>query len=306
MRVALVVNPFASSVTPRLRVLIQRALSTHHEVVATETRRRGHATQLAESAASDGVDVVVALGGDGTLNEVANGLAHTGTALGALPGGSTNVFARTIGMTNDPLDATTELLDALASDNRKLFSLGRANQRYFLFHVGAGFDAAVVEAVESRGSLKRYAGQPLFVWSTLLTWAKLGPRSKPRFEVTFDDGTPVPGYLTICLNSNPYTFFGNRALNVAPWADFGSGMAVLTVKSLKFPTFGNIMASSMLFSGHRLRRHPKADLRGDVSHCEIKGFGKFPYQLDGEYLGDVDNLSLNHESEALDVFIPRH
>ena len=106
MKVLLLVNPFSSSVTARTRVVIRKALAGDHEVELVETARRGHATRLAQGAAADGVDVVVALGGDGTVNETANGLAGSATALAVLPGGSTNVFARTIGLPNDPIEAT--------------------------------------------------------------------------------------------------------------------------------------------------------------------------------------------------------
>ena len=95
-------------------MVIQKALSADHDVTLAETNRRGHATRLAQGAAAEGVDVVAVLGGDGTQNEAANGLAGTQTALATLPGGSTNVFARTIGLPNDPIEATGVLLDALA------------------------------------------------------------------------------------------------------------------------------------------------------------------------------------------------
>src|SRR5947209_10196585 len=114
MKVLLLVNASASAVTARGRVVIQKALSADHDVTTAETSRRGHASRLAQGAAADGVDVVVVLGGDGTLNEAANGLAGTATALGVLPGGSTNVFARTIGLPNDPMEATGSLLSALS------------------------------------------------------------------------------------------------------------------------------------------------------------------------------------------------
>src|SRR5579871_7020381 len=138
MRLLLLVNTSASSVTPRARVVIQKALAADHDVHVVETSRRGHATRLALGAAADGVDVVVALGGDGTLNEAANGLAGTGTALAVVPGGSTNVFARTIGLTNDPIEATGELLAALGNGvgGIKRVGLGNVNGRRFLFHVG--------------------------------------------------------------------------------------------------------------------------------------------------------------------------
>src|SRR5918999_2240408 len=145
VKLVLLVNSKASSVTPRSRVVIGKALSADHEVTAAETSRRGHASRLAKGAAAAGTEVVVVLGGDGTLNEAANGLAGTGCALGVLPGGSTNVFARTIGLPNDPIEATGALLDALARGSVRPVGLGSVNGRYFLFHTGMGYDAAVVE-----------------------------------------------------------------------------------------------------------------------------------------------------------------
>src|SRR5688572_13091931 len=180
-RVLLLCNPSASSVTPRARVVIQAALSAEADVTVAETGRRGHATRLAQGAAADGVDVVVVLGGDGTLNEAANGLAGSATALAPLPGGSTNVFARTIGLPDDPVAATSAILDALAGGSIRRVGLGSVNGRYFLFHVGMGFDAAVVQQVERRSSLKRYASHPLFVYAAVDTALRHYDRSRPRF-----------------------------------------------------------------------------------------------------------------------------
>ena len=91
-----------------------------------ETSRRGPRHPAGAGRGGDGIDVVVVLGGDGTLNEAANGLAGTARALAALPGGSTNVFARTIGLPNDPIEATGVLLDALAA---RVDPAGRARAR---------------------------------------------------------------------------------------------------------------------------------------------------------------------------------
>jgi len=317
MKVFLIVNASASSVTPRGRVLIQSALSHDHEVVAAETTRRGHATRLARGAVADGAEAVVVLGGDGTLNEAANGLAGSNTVLGAIPAGSTNVFARTIGMTNDPIDATAELLNAMHRGSKKRIGLGKANDRYFLFHVGIGFDAAVVEQVERRASLKRYAGHPLFVWTTLLTWARHAGTKTPRFAVNFATGagadsvgtrsskapTAVDGFLTICMNSNPYTFWGNRPFNVAPGLTLGDGLTVLTIRSLQLPTMAAVIVSA-LGAGTYLQKHGRTDFRTGVKSCEITGYGEFPYQLDGDYLGDVTSLTLSHDPQVLDVFMP--
>ena len=156
MRVLLLVNSSASSVTARGRVVIQKALSADHDVTLAETSRRGHATRLAQGAAADGVDVVVVLGGDGTLNEAANGLAGTDTALAAA--------ARRLDQRVRPHHRPAQRPDRghrrparrprpRARSSR--VGLGSVNGRYFLFHVGMGFDAAVVEQVERRAALKR-------------------------------------------------------------------------------------------------------------------------------------------------------
>jgi diacylglycerol kinase family enzyme len=212
LRILLIVNASASSVTARTLVVIQKALAADYRVSVAETSRRGHASRLAQGAAADGVDVVVVLGGDGTLNEAANGLARTPTALAVLPGGSTNVYARSIGMTNDPVEATGELLRALAAGSIRSVSLGLVNGRYFLFHVGIGYDAAVVEQVERRGTLKRYAGHPLFIYAAVATWSRSYDRRHPHFRVAIPGRSDVTdGYFAICLKSNPYTFLRDRA-----------------------------------------------------------------------------------------------
>lgn len=143
-------NAAASSVTARTRVVIAKALASDHDVRVADTSERGHATRLALEAADRGDDAVVVLGGDGTLNEAANGLAGSDTALASVPGGSTNVFARAIGLPNDAVEATGVLLDALARRSVQRVGLGAVNGRYFLFHLGVGFDAAVVAQVERR------------------------------------------------------------------------------------------------------------------------------------------------------------
>jgi diacylglycerol kinase family enzyme len=151
MNLLLVVNSFASSVTARNKVMIEEILSDDgHHVTLKETNRRGHATRFAQDAATRDVDAVLALGGDGTLNEVANGLAGSATALGVLPGGSTNVFARAIGMENDPVAAARQVAAGLQVGTVTPIGLGNVNGRYFCFHTGVGFDAAVVSQSDTR------------------------------------------------------------------------------------------------------------------------------------------------------------
>jgi len=304
VKVLLLVNTSASAVTARARVVIQKALAADHDVKVAETSRRGHAARLAQGAAATGTDVVVVLGGDGTLNEAANGLAGSTTALGVLPGGSTNVFARTIGMANDPIEATAQLVAALASGSRRRIGLGSANGRYFLFHVGMGFDAAVVEQVEKRGALKRYAGHPLFVWAAVVTWMRYYDRSRPRFAVRFADGALVDdGYFAICLKTNPYTFLGNRPFMIGKEASLDSRLVLITFRSLKLTTLVGAAASA-LRSGRRLRRDKLVNQRSDLDSITVTGHGPFPYQLDGDFLGEIEKLVLRYEPDCLELVMP--
>ncbi|HEY2814918.1 MAG TPA: diacylglycerol kinase family protein [Acidimicrobiales bacterium] len=300
----LVVNASASSVTARGRVVIQKALSADHQVTVAETNRRGHATRLARGAAIDGIEVVVCLGGDGTLNEIANGLAGTDTALAPLPGGSTNVFARTIGLPNDPIEATGALVDALAHGHIEPVGLGSVNGRYFLFHVGVGFDAVVVQQVERRAGLKRYAGHLLFIYATFSAWFRHYDRSRPRFAVHMADGTVVDdGYFAICLNTNPYTYLGNRPFDLTPEATLDRGLSMLTLRSLALPALIGAAAGA-LGAGRDLRHQRKADLRTDVDKLTVHGYGPFPYQVDGDYLGEVEHLEFRHEPDILRLVRP--
>ena len=304
MKVLLLVNSSASSVTARGRVMIQKALSADHEVTLAETSRRGHATRLAQGAAAEGYDVVVVLGGDGTLNEAANGLAGTDTAMAALPGGSTNVFARTLGLPDDAIEATAVLLEALAHQSIRRVGLGVVNGRYFLFHAGMGFDAAIVARVERRAALKRYASHPLFLFSAFETWFRDYDHSRPRFAVHLPNGDVVDDvYFGICLNTNPYTYLGTRPVNVAPGTTLDTGLAMVSVRSLEFTTIVGLGLSA-LGSGLRLRRNKSVDHRGDLASLRVEGYGPFPYQVDGDYLGEVTTLEFTHQPEALALVIP--
>ncbi|HUP85645.1 MAG TPA: diacylglycerol kinase family protein [Acidimicrobiales bacterium] len=306
MRVLLLVNASASSVTARTRVVIAKALAADHDVEVAETSRRGHATRLAQGAAADGVECVVVLGGDGTLNEAANGLAGTSCALGVLPGGSTNVFARTIGMVNDPIEATGQLLSSLAAKHVERVGLGTVNGRYFLFHVGMGFDAAVVEQVEKRSSLKRYAGHPLFVYAGFATWTRHFDRQRAAARVQVDGSSEShEAFLAICLNTNPYTYLGNRPLDIAPDAGLDRRLVLVSVHTMSMLPLLSIIASAMHF-GIPLQRQRTVGYTADVGGATATAIDgrPFAYQVDGDHLGEVTSLVFRHEAEVLDLVLP--
>src|SRR3954447_20803015 len=148
-RMLVIVNPYASTVSDRLKNLVVYALQGRYQVEAVDTERRHHATQICREAADEGYDVVVAFGGDGTVNEAANGLAGSETPLTCLPGGSTNVYCRTLGIPNDVVDATEHLLGIADDFQPRRVDLGRVDDRHFVFASGVGLDASVVERVDA-------------------------------------------------------------------------------------------------------------------------------------------------------------
>ncbi len=297
------VNPFASSVTARNTVIVHRRLSQGHDVEVVETNRRGHATRLAHDAARRGLDLVIGYGGDGTLNEVATGIAGTDTALGVLPGGSTNVFARTLGMPNDPVAATDVLADGIDEHNLRPIGLGRVNGRFFCFHTGIGFDAAVVKAVEKRGSIKRWLGHPLFISAGLSTWARGYDRRRPHFSLATDDGRQLDdGYFSIVLNTNPYTYLGNRPLDLSPAATFDRPLVAVTFRTMRAGAIVGSLLGALRGGGVEPSEH-LAEWR-DVTSMTASADTPFPYQLDGDYLGDANELVFQYVPEAVQLVFP--
>lgn len=303
MRVLLIVNATASSVTARSRVVIQKALSADHELRVAETSRRGHASRLARGAAVQGADVVAVLAGDGTLNEAADGLAGTSTALATLPGGSTNVFARTLGISMDPVEATAQLLDALARRSWHRIGLGSVSGRHFLFHAGLGFDAAVIAQVERHGWLKRYAAHSVFVAAALDTWARHYDRRRPALRLELD-GEAIDGcYFAIVSNTSPYTYLGRRPIVVEPEVGLDTPLAVTAFRTLAVSVLVP-GAASALTRGRFLRRHRGIVHRQQVRHMRVIGRRPFPYQVDGDHLGDAERLAVAYEPDSLTIVVP--
>jgi diacylglycerol kinase family enzyme len=302
LRIVLVVNSFASSVTARNTVVVHRRLSEGNDVELVETNRRGHATRYAHDAARRGADVVVGFGGDGTVNEVATGIAGSETALGVLPGGSTNVFARTIGLPNDPVAAAELLAGGIDAADFRPIGLGQVNGRFFCFNTGVGFDAAVVAAVERRASLKRWFGHPLFISAAVTTWARGYDRRRPHFSVKTAERTIDDGYFSIVMNTNPYTYLGNRALDLSHAATFDRPLVVFTFRTMRAGTILSSLAGALRGGG--MRPHALLDEQVDVDHLVIEHPTPFPYQLDGDYLGETERLEFHHVPNAVRLVIP--
>jgi diacylglycerol kinase family enzyme len=320
----MIINPSASGVTARNRVVIQNAISAEHELEVSETNRRGHATRFAQGAAARGFDVVVSVGGDGTVNEVTNGLAGSPILLGVLPGGSTNVFARQLGFVNDPEGATEQLLSGLRQDASLRIGLGKVNGRYFCFHVGMGYDAAVVAQVERFGSLKRWLGHPLFAYAAVQTWLRGYDRKRPAMSVEIalapeqpasgsavgrpNSVTAVPltridAHFAVALKLDPYSYVGPKPISFAPAATTGSALSVVALKSLGLVPI--LRALTMAVSGKDITKVSAVERIDGLHGFTVRGHRPFPWQVDGDYLGDTDILDFSYEPNCLSIVAPR-
>ncbi len=290
--------------TPRRRVRLQRELGRRHRLEVAETTRRGHATRLARAAARDGVDVVVVAAGDGTLNEAADGLVGTSTALSPLPGGSTNVFARTIGFRNSLDPAIEQLLTAIDAESFRRVGVGAGNGRHFLFHLGLGFDAEVIEQTERHHRLKRRIAHPMFAVAALTTFFRGFDRTRAPFRVELPDGSGEDGFFAIVSNTAPYAFFGRRPLRVTDAAGFDRSLALTMFRRLEAAGLLRNALSAMT-RGKKVQKHKDLLQLADLDRMTfVANHGPFPWQVDGDYLGEVERLEITYEPDALTLVIP--
>jgi len=286
-RMLVVVNPYATTVSDRLKNLVVYALRGRYDVEATDTKARDHATALAREAAQEGYDVVVAFGGDGTLNEVANGLAGSSTPLTCLPGGSTNVFCRMLGIPNDIVDATEHLL-ALADDFRpRAVDLASVNGRAFTFSAGYGLDASVVERVERHPRLKSRLGPYYFAWSGFAIFSRRYVVHPPRMEAVLPDGSRLTGVTALVQNSDPYTYFKRREIHVSEGATLHSGTLSGVLLRRSTPTLMPSIIWRLLSSNARVVRSRGVDDFSGVREVVLRSLDQRPIdlQVDGDYIG---------------------
>jgi diacylglycerol kinase family enzyme len=303
VRVLLLVNATASSVTARKRVMIRKLLSAEHDVEVAETSRRGHATRLAHAAANDGFDVVAVLAGDGTLNEAADGLLQSATALAPLPGGSTNVYARTLGYPNEAVTAAQVLLRSLAADATKRIGVGLANRRPFLFNTGIGFDAAVIRRVERYGELKRYMSHPLHIAAAVEAFFRK-EGTTIRLSIDLDSGETIEGArFAVVSKTDPYTFLGGLPLRLAPAAGIETPLALTAFRALDAITLLAGAASAMR-KGEFLAHRKGVDHRADVRRLIVRAPEPFAFQVDGDDAGNTQQLDIEYEPDALTIVVP--
>lgn len=308
MRALLVVNPKATGTTARSRDVVAAALAADLKVEVRETQARGHATELATQAAQDGVDYVVALGGDGTLNEVTNGLRSVGgtadelPALGIVPGGCTNVLARTLGLPVDPIEATAVLLDAVRGQRTRSIGLGLLESadttRWFTFCAGLGMDAATVQRVEAGRTEKQV---------TPWQYARAAIR---EYFFHLDHGTPplvvsgpgledTPVFLGLVCNSSPWTYLGERAVNPCPDATFEGGIDLFGLRRMRpLPTLK--VLAGLFGKGPTGRNVVSLHDREEIT---VRAAEPTALQVDGDHLGEATEATFRAVHDALRVVV---
>ena len=301
-RMLIIVNPYAATVSDRLRHLVAYALQGRFEVDAVDTEGRGHATMLCREAADEGYDVVVAFGGDGTVNEAANGLAGSATPLTCLPGGSANVFGRILGIPGDVVDATEHIL-RIADDWRpRRVDLASVNGRHFTFSSGLGIDASVVERVDQRPRLKARYGPWWFTYAAVTIFARRYLLYPPHLELEAG-GERLTGVTAVIQNGSPFTYFRNRPIEVAEGATLDSGTLAGCVlhraNALDMP-----FITWRAFSRQaRLVRHRQVTAFSDVREVAVRSTDgrPLPLQVDGDFLGEVEEARYAIQPRALMV-----
>jgi len=299
-RALLLFNPEATSVSRSVRDVIAHALSSELKLEIAETKRRHHATHIARGASHEGFDIIVCLGGDGTLNEVANGMAGSQTALVPLPGGGTNVFARTMGLPNDPIEATSIVLARIVEGTEpRRITLGRVNERIFLCNVGIGFDAAVVQAVERRMRLRRRVGDAYYVFQGLRTFFFAYPRRDPALALDLAGERTAAFHQVVVCNSNPYTYLGTMPLQLCPMAAQERGLDVTAFSSFRTTTVLRVLARAFGSGGHTKFRSVCA--LHDLDAFTLTATRPALYQVDGDLAGEDSTFTFRSMPDTLSV-----
>jgi diacylglycerol kinase family enzyme len=305
----LIVNPYATTVSDRLKNLVVYALQGRFDVEAVSTQAQNHATEIGREARDGGYDVVVAFGGDGTLNEVANGLAGTDLPVAILPGGSTNVVCRTLGIPNDVVDATEHLLSLADDWQPRKIDLGKVDERHFVFACGVGIDATVVRRVDANPKLKASAGPYYYSWAGVSGFYRKYLVNPIRVRVRVEGHEPVEGVTAIVQNSDPFTYFASRPIRVCEGIAIDDGtisMAVLKRATQRdMPTLvRRLFSESRPASRHRQVAHFDDVTRAVVETASRDKGGAprpFPLQVDGDYIGERTQIRLGADPGALTI-----
>jgi diacylglycerol kinase family enzyme len=321
VRAVLIVNPNATSTTPAGRDLLAHALESRTRLTVEHTNHRGHAIEIAEQAALDGVDVVIVHGGDGTVNEVVNGLLGKPgpllplpqrglcPAVSVVPGGSANVFARSLGIPQDPIDATNMLVDLLSDYQRtrtwRRIGLMDCGERWGVFTAGMGVDGEVVASVEDKRnrSEKNTGVTAMRYISAAVPTMLRSARKEPRLTLQLNGQDPVPGvHFVFVSNSSPWTYANRRPVWTNPDTGFDTGLGVFATTSMS--VWRNLGLVRQMLAKRPKLKAAHLIREDDVDWVRVTSNTPVATQIDGDYIGLRDEMTFRSVSDAIGVVAP--
>ena len=314
MRAVLIVNPNATSTTAAGRDLLAHALESRVDLTVVHTDHRGHAIEIAEAAKHDGTDVIIVHGGDGTVNEVVNGLMgrpgqplpETMPAVAVVPGGSANVFARALGISPDPIVATNQLVDLLTARRNgaawRRIGLMDCGERWAVFTAGMGVDGDVVAAVEAQRAKGRKVTAGRYIRVAVREMLS-SARKEPLLTLELPGQEPLTGvYFAFISNSTPWTYANTRPVWTNPDTTFETGLGLFAVTSMN--VWKNLMlVRRMVSSKHNIKaKHLVRD--DDVAWVRLRCAEPVASQIDGDFLGLREEMTFRAVPGALSVVAP--
>lgn len=294
---------------------VVRELGSRLELETAQTQYRGHAGELASASAAQGYDLVVTFGGDGTVNEVVNGLMnsrvpdYTGPsggvptpAIAAIPGGGANVFARTLGLPPEPSAAVRRILAAAQAGTRRTIGLGMAGDRYFTFSAGLGVDAEVMADVERLRAKGRHASTMLYLRTALRRYYYVTDRRRPALTLHAPGETPMARlFMGVVTNSSPWTYLGSRPVRPAPHTDFNSGLDVFALRRLRTLTTLAALGHMMHTNSEQLPSGGDVVSAAALTELTFAADRPIAFHIDGEYLGETEGVTFKFIPDALCV-----
>jgi diacylglycerol kinase family enzyme len=306
----LIVNRHATSMTETVIDLAVRSLAGLVDLDVERTKYRGHARELAAAARGE---LIIVLGGDGSINEVVNGVmsrddaspggdgAHGGPPLIAvIPGGGANVLARALGLPVDAAAAIRRVQEVIAAGRYRTIGLGLAGDRYFTFSAGLGMDAETVREVERLRAEGRRESTPLFLRTMIRQYYRTD-RRRPALTLERNGQPPISDlFLTIITNRSPWTYFRDRPLLPVPNPDFNSGLDLLALRQIRLTTILGAVGQMLYIRSRPLRGRALMSVLGSES-LTVRSARPIALQVDGEYLGETEAVKFQFVPDALRV-----
>jgi diacylglycerol kinase family enzyme len=317
VRAVLIVNPNATSTTAAGRDLLAHALESRVDLTVVHTDHRGHAIEIASDATRDGIDVVIVHGGDGTVNEVVNGIlgecgpnravpSPTAPAVGVVPGGSANVFARALGISPDPVDATNQLIDLLSARRSgaawRRIGLMDCGERWAVFTAGMGVDGDVVAAVEEQRARGRKVTASRYI-RVAVREMLASARREPGLTLRTPGNEPVSGvHFAFVSNSSPWTYANTRPVWTNPATTFETGLGVFAITSMN--VWANLALVRRMLSSKPNIEAKHLIREDDLSWITVTADAPAACQIDGDFVGLRETMTFTSVPDALAVVAP--